>query len=109
MFSFDCLLILTILKRTGAGRDMFFTGLVVVLIVISAALVLSAIVVLIVGIVRLVFYAELLRACVCLRPYSRFLLLFLADEERSERKQQVRANLTMASLSTATILPPQCE
>ena len=54
MFSFDCLLILTILKRTGAGRDMFFTGLVVVLIVISAALVLSAIVVLIVVIVRLV-------------------------------------------------------
>ena len=54
MFSFDCLLILTILKRTGTGRDMFFTGLVVVLIVISAALVLSAIVVLIVVIVRLV-------------------------------------------------------
>ena len=64
MLVFYSFVILTILKRTRAGRDMFFTGLVVVLIVISAALVLSAIVVLIVVIVRLVFYPELQRTYV---------------------------------------------
>ena len=53
MLVFYSFVILTILKRTQAGRDMFFTGLVVVLVVLAATLVLSAVVVLIVVLIRL--------------------------------------------------------
>lgn len=92
MLAFYTFLILTILKRTRAGRDMFFSGLVVVLVVLSAALVLSAIVVLIVVLVRSVFlllelYSKQFRNL----KYSVFNSCKQTQEETNENSRCVRA------------------